>query len=69
MSYELGGLRHYQTEITPGLDDVAFVNPDGSKVLFVYNNSPKAISFAVRWRGRAFTYTIPGRATTTLRWR
>ncbi|MGH2870355.1 MAG: glycoside hydrolase family 30 protein [Solirubrobacteraceae bacterium] len=69
VSYALGGLRHYQTVITPGLDDVAFVNPDGSRVLFVYNNSPKAISFAVRWRGSSFTYRIPGHATTTLRWR
>jgi glucosylceramidase len=69
VSYTLGALRHYQTVITPGLDDVAFVNPDGSRVLFAYNNSPKAIAFAVRWRGSSFTDTIPGHATTTFRWR
>jgi glucosylceramidase len=55
--------------ITPGLDDVAFVNPDGSKVLVVYNNSRAPISFDVSSDGRNFTYTIPARAMTTFTWR
>jgi O-glycosyl hydrolase len=33
---------------TSGLDDVAFVNPDQSRVLVAYNNSSAAIPFAVR---------------------
>ena len=55
--------------ITPGLDDVAFVNPDGSKVLVAYNNSRAPISFDVESDGRHFTYTIPARAMTTFSWR
>jgi glucosylceramidase len=55
--------------ITPGLDDVAFVNPDGSKVLIAFNNSRAPISFDVTSDARNFTYTIPARAMTTFTWR
>jgi glucosylceramidase len=55
--------------VTQGLDDVAFLNPDGSKVLVAYNNSPAPISFDVSSDGRNFTYTIPARAMTTFTWR
>jgi glucosylceramidase len=55
--------------VTPGLDDVAFVNPDGSKVLIAYNNSTGPIRFAVDWHRRSFGYTLPTRATVTFTWR
>jgi glucosylceramidase len=55
--------------ISSGLDDVAFQNPDGSKVLVAYNNSAAAISFAVESEGNYFTYTIPAQAMTTFTWR
>jgi glucosylceramidase len=54
--------------VTPGLDDVAFLNPDGSKVLIAYDNSAAPISFAVQSDGRYFTYTIPAQAMTTFVW-
>jgi glucosylceramidase len=55
--------------VTSGLDDVAFLNPDGSKVLVAYNNSAAPISFAVDANGSYFTYTIPAWAMTTFVWR
>jgi glucosylceramidase len=55
--------------VTSGLDDVAFLNPDGSKVLVTYNNSTAPISFAVASDGRYFTYTSPAQAMTTFVWR
>jgi glucosylceramidase len=63
------GLRDYKTVVSSGLDDVAFLDPDGTRVLFAYNTGPTAVSFAVRWDRSAFTYRIPPHATTTLRWR
>ena len=54
--------------ISPGLDDVAFQNPDGSLVLVAYDNSAKPITFAVGSAGRYFTYTIPAHAMTTFTW-
>jgi Glycosyl hydrolase family 30 beta sandwich domain len=42
---------HDGDNATAGLDDVAFKNPDGSKILLAYNNSPRPIRFAVAWKG------------------
>jgi glucosylceramidase len=54
--------------VTPGLDDVAFRNPDGSLVLVAYDNAPSPVRFAVRWRGRALTDTLAPGAMATLVW-
>jgi glucosylceramidase len=54
--------------VSAGLDDVAFLNPDGTKVLVAYNNSTAPVSFAVQSDGRYFTYTIPSQAMTTFSW-
>lgn len=53
---------------TSGVDNVAFRNPDGSLVLEAFNNTytPKAVG--VRAGESSFIFTIPGRATDTLRW-
>ena len=54
--------------VSPGLDDVAFQNPDGSTVLIAYNNSSAPITFATDSNARYFTYTIPPHAMTTFTW-
>jgi glucosylceramidase len=54
--------------VTRGLDDVALRNPDGSLVLLAYDNSPAPITFAVAWRDRTFSYTLPAGATVTFVW-
>jgi O-glycosyl hydrolase len=54
--------------ISPGLDDVAFVNPDGTRVLLAYNNGAQPLSFAIGWDGRYVQYTLPAGATTTFVW-
>jgi glucosylceramidase len=54
--------------VTPGVDDVAFLNPDGSKVLVAYNNRARAARLAVRWGGRFVNWTLRGHATVTLIW-
>jgi glucosylceramidase len=69
VSYGLGGIGGYQPVVSSGLDDVAFLNPDGAHVVFAYNTGATPVSFAVRWHGSSFTYRIPAHATTTLRWR
>ena len=55
--------------ISSGLDDVAFLNPDSSKVLVTYNNSTTPTTFSVQSDGRYFMYTIPASAMTTFVWR
>jgi O-glycosyl hydrolase len=54
--------------ITPGLDDVAFRNPDGSLVLVAYNNASSPIRFAINWRARTLGYALPAGATVTFVW-
>jgi len=54
--------------VTPGLDDVAFRNPDGSIVLMAYNNSAAPVRFGVRWHRLWSQYTLPAAATVTLVW-
>jgi glucosylceramidase len=54
---------------TAGLDDVAVLNPDRTIGLLVYNSASEPITFAVRWRGESFTYTLPAGATASFRWR
>jgi glucosylceramidase len=53
---------------TPGLDDVAFLDPDGTRVLLTYNSSRSPVRFAVRWRGLYLTFTLAPRAMATFRW-
>jgi glucosylceramidase len=53
---------------TPGLDDVAFENPDGSRVLVAYNGSSAPIAFGVENDGQYFSYTLAARATATFIW-
>jgi glucosylceramidase len=53
---------------SPGLDDVAFRNPDGSEVLVAYDNSSAPASFAVDWTGGWLTYRLaPGAMVTMVR--
>jgi glucosylceramidase len=52
-----------------GLDDVAFRNPDGTKVLIAYNNSTATLGFAVSDAGRYLRYWLGPGATVTLTWR
>jgi glucosylceramidase len=54
--------------VTPGLDDVAVRNPDGSIALVVYDNASSTAHFAVRWRGRELRYSLAPGATATLVW-
>jgi glucosylceramidase len=67
VSYGLGP--YDSTTITRGLDDVAFANPDGSKVLIAYNNARHPVTFNIEWRGAYVYRTLPAGATVTLRWR
>ncbi len=55
--------------VTPGLDDVAFRNPDGSLALLAYNNADGADPVRRSLDGRAsLRYELPAGATVTLVW-
>jgi glucosylceramidase len=54
---------------SPGLDDVAFQNPDGTRVLVAYNSATTPIKFAARDDGYYFRYTLEPGATATFAWK
>ena len=51
------------------LNNAAFENPDGSKVLVVHNTSSSSDTFQVNWNNaRSFAYTLPAGAIVTFKW-
>lgn len=50
------------------VSDVAFKNPDGSKVLVVYNAATSRQRFDVQWGGQWFSYSLPAGAVATFKW-
>ncbi|HEX4462442.1 MAG TPA: glycoside hydrolase family 30 beta sandwich domain-containing protein [Polyangia bacterium] len=54
----------------PGsIEDVAFVNPDGGKVLVAINSGGNSLDFNVNDGDRCFVGTLPGGAVGTFTWR
>ena len=50
------------------VEDVAFVNPDGSTALVAFNSGTGPRTFQVRWGEKWFGYTLAGGAATTFTW-
>ncbi|REK65039.1 MAG: glucan endo-1,6-beta-glucosidase [Cohnella sp.] len=63
-----GAVRIDSNTYSGGIENVAFKNPDGSKVLIALNNSASGITFKVRWASQAFVYTLPAGAAATFTW-
>ncbi len=51
------------------VSNVAFLNPDGSKVLIAVNTSGQPVAFTVKCGGRQFIYQMGGREVVTFRWK
>jgi len=56
------------TQGTTGVEDVGFLNPDGSLVVVAYNGATSATPVTVAWNGENFDYTIPAGAAVTFKW-
>ncbi len=50
------------------IETTAFLNPDGSLVLIALNSSAVSLDFQVKWRERAYAYTLPAGAAATFVW-
>ncbi|WP_409055451.1 glycoside hydrolase family 30 protein [Streptomyces sp. SYP-A7185] len=51
------------------IQNVAFQNPNGSRVVYAVNTGSAAKVFSVTDAGRTFTYTLPAGAVATFTWR
>jgi glucosylceramidase len=77
--YQIG---HFSRFVQPGavriastsygsrsIEDVAFENPDGGKVLVLFNGGAGAKAFQVTWHRESLRVALPAGATCTLTWR
>ncbi|MGV2882049.1 glycoside hydrolase family 30 protein [Paenibacillus taichungensis] len=48
--------------------NVAFRNPDGSKVVVAYNSSSSSKNVKIQWGSQSFVVTIPGKSAMTYKW-
>ena len=80
-SYSYYMLGHFSKYVMPGayrikssdylsgnLRSVAFKNPDGSKVLEVFNGTSSSSAFGVNWGSEHFDYTLPSYGLATFVW-
>jgi glucosylceramidase len=64
-----GAVRVDSNEFGQGsLEDVAFLNPDGSLVLLVMNSSGGNLTFNIGWAGKFASYKLPSAGVATFRW-
>ena len=64
-----GAVRVDSTASNPtGVQSVAFVNPDGSHALVLYNEGGSAQPVTVRWAGKVARVRVPAGAVATLHW-
>ncbi|MDM4761667.1 glycoside hydrolase family 30 beta sandwich domain-containing protein [Galbitalea sp. SE-J8] len=50
------------------VQDVAFLNPDGTRVVVAWNRAASTSSFKIRSGSQSFTYSLPAGAMATFRW-
>ncbi len=64
-----GATRIGATHFAGELETVAFLNPDGSKVLVVFNAGSQATGFDIAWNGQHAAYRgLPAGAAATFHW-
>ena len=63
-----GAYRIASNTFGSNIEDVAFKNPDGSKVLIAYNASSSQSTFRVLWGNESFSYTLNPGAAVTFNW-
>ena len=62
------GSKRIGSEATKGLANVAFIRPDGKKVLIVHNDTTNEIQFAIKENSTSFPAALPAGATGTWAW-
>lgn len=62
------GAVRISSNIAGSIQNVAFKNSDGSKVLIASNSGSSSNTFKVKWGAQSFTYTLPAGAVATFKW-
>ena len=62
------GARRVYSSDPMGIESVAFINPSGTHVLVVFNDTPRRNAFQVEWGTRGFHYALPAYSGATFTW-
>lgn len=62
------GSKRIASNISMSLPNVAFLTPNGKKVLIVLNDNQKAHTFNIGFKGKKVTYTLGGGSVATFIW-
>ncbi|KAI7263949.1 hypothetical protein KC345_g8993 [Hortaea werneckii] len=62
------GAYRIQTNTSNDLKNVAFKNPDGSKVVIAYNPQTSAKNVKVQWGSQSFIVNVPAKSVMTYKW-
>lgn len=62
------GAKRISSNVAGSIQNVAFKNPDGTKVVVAMNNGSASSSFKIKWGAESFTYTLPAGAAATFKW-
>jgi glucosylceramidase len=63
-----GAVRISSNTFSSSIQNVAFKNPDGTKVVVALNTASSSQSFKIKWGAESFTYTLPAGAVATFKW-
>jgi glucosylceramidase len=63
-----GAVRISSNTFSASIQNVAFKNPDGTKVVVALNTASSSQSFKIKWGAESFTYTLPAGAAATFVW-
>jgi glucosylceramidase len=66
--FAVPGAYHITSNNVGSVEDVAFKNPDGSKVVVAHNTGSSGSTFQVLWGNQGFAYTLAAGATVTFKW-
>ncbi|HVW94810.1 MAG TPA: glycoside hydrolase family 30 beta sandwich domain-containing protein [Mucilaginibacter sp.] len=62
------GAKRISSNIAGNIQNVAFKNSDGTKVVIALNTGSSSASFKLKWGGESFTYTLAAGAVVTFKW-
>jgi len=65
---QAGAVRIASNTFSASIQNVAFKNPDGTKVVVALNTASSTQSFKIKWGGESFTYSLPAGAVATFKW-
>jgi len=65
---QAGAVRISSNTFSSSIQNVAFKNPDGTKVVVALNTASSSQTFKIKWGTESFTYTLPAGAAATFKW-